>query len=236
MLIDQAKELTSRIGEYTRLKNNALATKDFETRASSFARVADSLRSTKSIFDRLQASEIFPAFEPKDAEGLALKATSLRDLLKDDPAILNDPPFNLKYDFVDRINGWCGAASKAALAAWQQRVSYSSEMASDEVLAALGAVPQYKPVIARIATLKQKVAALKSSIPADVSAGLAELDSIMSSYTEAWNEMTGEGISSSVVAFLRAAAGQGAPLCHLTEEVESWLEARGLLALFRIKI
>lgn len=236
MLLDQAKELATKIGDYNRLKSNAGATKDFETRATSFSAVAGSLKSAKSVLDRLQASGIMPDFEPNDAKGLSQKAASLRELLKVDPTNLNDPPFNLKYEFVDRIIGLCGGANKAALAAWQQRVANSSAMASNEVLSALGAVPQYKPVIARIAALKQKVAVLGSSIPTDVAAGITELDAIMRSYAAAWNEMTGDGIPASVVAFLREAAGVGAPLGHLTDEVEGWLEARGLLTLFRIKI
>lgn len=236
MLLEQAKDLTAKIGDYGSLKSNAGAIKDLETRATSFAKVADSLKATRSAMDRLKAAGVAVDFGPNDAAVLAGKATSLRDLLKRDLAHLNDPPFNIKYDFIDRVTGLCDAANKAALAGWQRRIALASEMASDEVLAALGAVPQYRPVIASIAALKRQVATLGSSVPVDVEAGLAELAHIVRSYASAWNEMIGDGIPASVVAFLRATAGAGAPLGQLTEEVESWLEARGLLTLFRIKI
>ena len=34
MLLDQAKDISAKIGDYTRLKSNVSATKEFETRAS----------------------------------------------------------------------------------------------------------------------------------------------------------------------------------------------------------
>ena len=82
MLLDQAKDLAIRIGDYSRLKSNAGAAKDFETRATSFAAMAISLKTAKSVLERLQAAGITPDFNPNDVGGLALKATSLRDLLK----------------------------------------------------------------------------------------------------------------------------------------------------------
>lgn len=237
MLLDQARALTTQMADYSRLKSNAGATKDFETRAASFAAVSASLKTARAVLDRLQSAGIAPEFDPNDAGGLAGKARDLRDLVKLDPANLNDPPFNLKYDFVDRITDLGRGANKAALAAWQRRVAGASQMASGEVLSALGAVPQYKSVVARIGSLKQQVTVLASSIPADVPAALAELDRIMRDYAAAWSGMTGDGIPASVVAFLRAAASDaGAPLAQLTQDVESWLETRGLLTLFRIKI
>lgn len=236
MSLNQAKDLVGKISDFNRLKSSAGATKDFETRAKSFSEAAAVLKSSKSVLDRLRASNIAPDFEPNDVAVLSSKARNLRDLIKADPANLNDPPFNLKYEFVDRINGLTSGASRAALLAWQRWVDKSSEMASGEVLSALGAVSQYKPVIARIEGLKRRVEGLRLSVPADVPVAIAELNAIMDLYGKAWNEMTGDGIPSSVVAFLRAAAGGGAPLEYLTDEIGSWLETRGLLTLFRIKI
>lgn len=236
MLLDQAKDLAGRIGVYARLKSSAGAAKDFETRAMSFGGVATSLRTAKASLERMQAAGIALDFIPNDAEALAAKAVTLRDSVKTDPATLNDPPFNLKFDFVDRINSLCSGARKAMLAAWQARVAQNSEMASPEILAALSTVPQYKPVVARIGVLKEQVAMLADSVPADISVGITQLKKIMDAYAAAWGEMTADGIPKAVIAFLRAAAGQGATLDQLTDEVRGWLDARSLLPLFRIKI
>lgn len=236
MLLDQAKGLATRIGDYSRLKSNASAAKEFETRATLFGTAADTLEATTASLARLKAAAIIPDFIATDAAGLASKASTLRDLLKEDPSKLNDPPFNLKYEFVDRVTGLCSGANKAGLAAWQAHIAKNSEMASPEMLTALGAIPQYKPVVLRIGALKGQVAILAQSVPADIAAGLAQLKTIMDSYTSAWGEMIGDGIPKDVIAFLRAAAAHGAALDQLTDEVQTWLKARGLLSLFRIKI
>ena len=236
MLLDQAKELATRIGDYSRLKSSAGAAKDFETRAASFSAAAVSLGIAKASLETMHAAGIVPSFTVTDADGLALKAITLRDLLKTDPATLNDPPFNLKYDFIDKINSLCSGAGKAMLVAWQARVAQNSEIASAEILTALSGVPQYKPVVARIGVLKGQVTMLANSVPADIPAGLAQLKTIMDAYAATWGEMTADGIPNSVIAFLRAAAAHGASLDQLTDEVRDWLDARRLLSLFRIKI
>ena len=236
MLLDQAKDLATRISDYTRLKSNAGAAKDFETRATSFGAAAASLATTRASLAKMQIAGLEPEFIPTNAEGLAAKALTFRDLLKANPAKLNDPPFNPKYDFVDRIDSLCSGASKAMLVAWQTRVAQNSEMASAEILTALNSVPQYKPVVARINALKGQVAMLAHSVPDDIAAGLGQLKTIMDAYAAAWGEMTADDIPKTVVAFLRAAAGTGAPLDQLSDEVRGWLDARGLLPLFRIKI
>jgi hypothetical protein len=236
MLLDQAKGLAARIGDYSRLKSNAGAARDFETRARMFGDAAQALDAAKTSLDRLKAAAIDPDFVAIDAVGLATKATTLRDLLKEDPSKLNDPPFNLKYEFVDRVGSLSNTANKAVLAAWQAHIAKNSVMASPEMLSALAAIPQYKPVVLRIGALKAQVAMLAQSVPDDIAGGLAQLKTIMESYAAAWGEMIGNGIPKNVIAFLRAAAAQGAVLDQLTDEVRTWLEARGLLSLFRIKI
>ena len=237
MLLDRAKQLAIRIEDYARLKSNAGAAKQFETRATMFGAAADLLEGAKTSLDRLKAGAISPDFVASDAASLVTKATTLRDLLRQDPSNLNDPPFNIKFDFVDRVNGVCLAANAAILTAWRAHVAANSEMASTEVLAALGAIPQYKPVVSRIGGLKAQIVTLAQSVPSDIASGVDQLKTTMDSYAAAWGEMTGDGIPKDVIAFLRGAAGpQGAAPDQLTEEVQAWLATRGLLPLFRIRI
>jgi hypothetical protein len=92
MLLDQAKDLATRIGDYLRLKSNAGAAREFETRATLFGAAADALDATTASLARLKAAAIIPDFVANDGAGLAAKASTLRDLLKEDPSKLNDPP------------------------------------------------------------------------------------------------------------------------------------------------
>jgi hypothetical protein len=236
MLLDEAKDIGAKIGNYTRLKSNASATKEFETRAGQFVGAADKLQQACQSIKRLREASVTLDFLPKDGAALADKAAKLRSALKEDPAKLNDPPFNLKYDFIDRLNGICGAASETMLAAWKAHIGAHGETASSDVLTALGAVPQYRPVVARIMNVRSQIETLASNLPRDPSADLAQLKTLMVSYRTAWGEMTAEDIPPAVIGFLRAAAGSGAALNQLTDEVRGWLEGRNLLHVFRIKI
>jgi len=236
MLLDQAKDISAKIGDYTRLKSNVSATKEFETRASQFAGAADKLQRACRSIKRLQDTGVTLDFVPKDGAALADKAAKLGSILKEDPAKLNDPPFNLKYDFIDRLNSICSAADEVMLGAWKAHIGARSETASSEVLTALGAVPQYRPVVAQIMSLKSQIATLATILPQDPAAALSQLNTLMDSYRTAWGGMTADGIPPAVIGFLRAAAGSGAALNQLTDEVRSWLEGRNLLHVFRIKI
>jgi hypothetical protein len=236
MLLDQAKDISAKIGDYTRLKINAGAAKEFETRASQFASAADKLQRACQSIKRLREAGVTVDFVLKDGAALADKAAKLRSALKEDPAKLNDPPFNLKYDFIDRLNGICDAAGEVVRAAWRAHLEAHSETASSDVLTAFGAVPQYRLVVARIMNVKSQIGMLSSSLPQDPAAALSQLDKLMDSYRTTWGEMSADGIPPAVIGFLRAAAGSGAALNQLTDEVRSWLEGRNLLHVFRIKI
>ncbi len=236
MLLSQARDLTAKIGDYTRLKANAGAAKEFETRARQFADAADKLQDARETIKRMRKAGIEVNFTPKDGKALMDKAAALRATLENDPAKLNDPPFNLKYDFTDRLYGICSAADEVVLAAWKAHVAANSETAPSDVLTALGAVPQYKPVVARIGTIKTQIETLGNRLPQNPEAGLTLLTTLMASYRTAWAEMTADGVPPAVIGFLRAAAAGGAPLNQLTDEVREWLEGRKLLHVFRIKI
>jgi hypothetical protein len=122
------------------------------------------------------------------------------------------------------------------LGAWKVHIEARSVTASSEVLTALGAVPQYKPVVAQIMSLKSQIATLATSLPQDPAAALSQLNTLMDSYRTAWGGMTTDGIPPAVIGFLRATAGSGVALNQLTDEVRIWLEGRNLLHIFRIKI
>jgi hypothetical protein len=236
MLLDQARSLSAKIGDYTRLKSNAGAAKEFETRSIQFGGACDKLLRTCQSIKRLREAGVTLDFVPKDGAALADKAAKLRSLLKEDPAKLNDPPFNLKYDFTDRLNAICSAADEVMLDAWEAHLGTHSETASSDVLTALSAIPQYRPVVARIMSVKDQIATLASRVPLDPAAALSQLNTLTDSYRTAWGGMTADGIPPAVIGFLRAAAGSGAALNQLTDEVRSWLEGRNLLHVFRIKI
>ncbi|MNY30786.1 hypothetical protein D3C86_1649130 [compost metagenome] len=73
-------------------------------------------------------------------------------------------------------------------------------------------------------------------MPQDPNAAKQRLDELLTAHNAAWSELTAEGIPAAVLAFIRACAGEGAPIGLLTTEVLEWLTQRSLMNAFRIKI
>jgi hypothetical protein len=235
-LLERANDLSLRITKYSRLKNSALEAKPYETRATQFTNIVERLVLTRDRLERLSEAGIDVVFIPKDGEALVSKAVLLREALQTDPKFLNDPPFNLRYDFADRLLGIANAADAEMLFAWRTFIHDNSDATSDEILNALYAVPQYRPVVSKIRACQTQIEALASSVPNEPKIVTNQLRTIVQAYRLAWAEMTTEGIPDPVINFLRDCAADGAMLAGLTEEVWGWLENRNLLNSFRIKI
>jgi hypothetical protein len=236
MLIEKAKALSERIAEYDRLKGSANEALQLETRAKQFSEASDAIARTRSALKRFTDVGVPIRFVPKDYQTLIDRAKALRTAVQIDLKTLDDPPFDLKYDFIDRLRSISVSANEEILSAWQSFVRTSGDPVSDDILEALAAVPQYRPVVATIRTCRAKLATLASTVPSDLKTAIEALHTIVKDHRSAWTEMTAEGIPPSVISFLQACAAQGAPLTGLTNEVRGWLESRNLIHAFRIKI
>ena len=173
---------------------------------------------------------------PADAAGLAAKAKTLREAVQEDPAVLRDPPFDLKDAFIDQLASVSSAADRAMTEAWKRYVAEHSYLHSDDVLNALAALPQFRASVTKIRQCCAKIATLEGSLPPDPVAAAARLSAVVDEHRTAWAELTADGIPDTVIAFLRACAGEGAQLPALTDEVRSWLGSRNLPNAFRIKL
>ncbi|WP_122570548.1 hypothetical protein [Pseudomonas viridiflava] len=236
VLLERANDLSLRIAKYSRLKNSVLEAKPFETRATQFTNISEKLVLTRDRLERLSEVGIDVGFIPKDGEALVSKAVILREALRTNPKVLNDPPFNLRFDFTDRLLGITTAADAEMLAAWRSFIHDNSDSTSTEILDALYAVPQYRPIVSKIRACQTQLETLASSVPNELKIATDQLRAIVQTHRLAWAEMTTGGIPDPVVSFLRDCAADGAMLAGLTEEVWGWLENRNLLNSFRIKI
>jgi hypothetical protein len=236
MLLERAQGLADRITRYHGLKGMADEAGHFQTRAIQFGNASERLTATHEALQRFKEAGTEVRFVPADAAGLAAKAKTLRQAVQEDPAVLRDPPFDLKYQFIDRLVSLSSAADRAMTEAWKRYVQERSDLHSDDVLNALAALPQFKASVAKIRQCRVNIAALGASLPADPSTAVARLSVLVDEHRTAWAELRADGIPDAVIAFLRACAAEGAPLSGLTDEVRSWLESRNLLSAFRIKI
>lgn len=236
MLLDRAASLATKINAYQTLKNSASEAEQFGTRAKQLESAALLMAELRKTLSALANAGVPVDFEPSDASGYADKARTLREAIKADPAKVNDPPFDIKHDFAERLTGIASAGHKAASAAWKAYIDKRAAFGADEVLGALGQVPQFRVSVTKIQGIRGQVAAFGASLPADPETAIARLDTLVSQHEAAWNALAASDIPSSVVAFIRAAANSDALLSAYTSEVQTWLESRNLLGAFRIKL
>ena len=236
MLLDRAATLATKINTYQKLKNSAAEAEQFGTRAKQFESASQLMAGLRETLSALADAGVEVDFEPSDGLGYADKARTLRDAIKEDPAKVNDPPFDIKHAFMDRLIGIASAGHKAASAAWKAYVDKRASFGADDVLSALGQVPQFRVSVSNIRQIRGEVATLGSSLPTAPKAAIARLDSLLSQHEAAWNTLAASDIPLSVVAFIRAAANSEALLSAYTSEVQTWLESRNLLGAFRIKL
>lgn len=236
MLLERAAGLTAKIAEYQKLKAAADESEQFLTRAKQLTDVAERIARVRQALDRLTNAGVDVSFEPSDGAAYAAKAKALRAALQTNPAVINEPPFNLKYEFADRLTGIAKAADQAMREAWKGYVAKRAAFGSEDVLTALTAVPQFHASVAKIRRCRTEISALGNDLPTDPNAAVARIDALEEEHDAAWSVLSADDIPPSVVGFIRAAAGQGAPLEALTDEVTSWLAGRALLAAFRIRL
>lgn len=236
MLLDRARDISLKISTFQKLRLAADEAGTFSTRAKQLNELSQRINLTKTSLETLRKAAVAVTFSPVDGNGLAQKAITLRDAVKVDPAAINDPPFDLKYEFIDRLSEIAKAGDKAALIAWSLYVETRAKFGSDDVLGALAAVPQFKASVATIRQIRANIAAYGSSIPEAPATVIGRIDSLVAEHDKAWAALEAGDIPQSVVAFIRSAANQDAMLSSFTDEVRLWLDSKNLLNAFRIKM
>jgi hypothetical protein len=236
MLLDRARDISSKISAFQKLKLAADKAGNFATRAHQFTDLSQRIKRTKTSLEMLRKAGVPVAFKPHDGTGLEQRALILRDAIKLDPSSINEPPFDLKYEFIDRLAEITKAGERAALLAWSSYVEARASFGSDDVLGALAAVPQFRASVLRIRAIRANVASFGSSLPVNPAETVSKINALVEEHEKAWVALEAADIPSSVVAFIRAAANQDAMLSAFTEEVRLWLDSKNLLNAFRIRL
>jgi len=235
MLLERAAGLAAKINQYEKLKGTAHEAAQFKTRADQFGAIAERMDRTTAALSRFAQAKIAVGFAFHDP-ALIERTRTLRTAIEQDPNAIGDPPFDLKYEFADRLYGLCEAAGQAMLQAWQAYVRDAAQSSSDEILNALSALPQFRQTIGRIRQCRMEIQSMFASVPEDVAAGAKRIGELVEAQRTAWAELSASDIPPAVIAFLKACGGDGAPLSALSDDVRAWLEARKLLGAFRILI
>ncbi|WP_186098802.1 hypothetical protein [Burkholderia gladioli] len=236
MLLERATDLAGKIDRYQKLKRAANAADIVRTRTEQIGKAAALIAQAREAIDRFKAAGVAIEFAPTNADDLSEKARTLRAIASETPAGLADPPFNIAYDFTDRLKGIATGADTAIREGWRRYSDANSPGGSDEVLDALGKLPQLSLGVTRIRQCRQRIAALAATPPMDPARAIVQLTELVTEHRTAWTVLTSDNVPDAVIRFLRACAGEGAQLTALTLEVRNWLETRDLLGSLRIRI
>lgn len=236
MLTERAIALTQRISHYKRLKSVARETEKYATRSKQFEALAEKLAALRVKLDAMTAAGINVEFQANDGVAYADKAKVLRLAITEEPATIEDPPFDLKYAFIDRLNGLVAAGEKAIGDAWRTQVNERADFVSGEVLDALGRVPAFRDAVSQVKQRRAAIETVASVAPDNPSAALADLDALIVEYKAAWAKLAADDLPQGVVAFIRRAASDGAGLELFTPAVRTWLQSRDLLTAFSIRL
>lgn len=235
MLLDEARALSSRITHYQKLREQAQHAQTFETRASQLQKLASGLERAVYAMKSLKAAGVPVAFTLARTDQTRTRTEQLQQGFARDPAFVDNPGFDLRFEYAVPLGGLAESLKKTSLKAWQEHVAGRRERVSSEILSALRAVPDYRPIVAKVQRCQEQVEILASSLPDDVAAADQRLSELASEQREAWRQLTGGELPESVLLFLRASMGEGAELRLLTSDVIDWLKSRGLDGAFRIK-
>lgn len=236
MLLERAAGLAAKITQYQKLKASADEAEHFQTRANQFGALSEKISGTRVALETLANAGVRISFIPSDGKSYAAKAKTLRTAIQENPTAINNPPFDLKHEFADRISGIAGAAEKAMTDGWKAYVAQRADFGTSDVLSALAEVPQFRSSVTKIRQCRNDIAALGSGLPSDPLATIARLNALVAEHDTAWATLSADNIPPSVISFIRATANEGAPLTAYTNEVRTWLEGRNLANAFRIRL
>ena len=235
MLLERADALTRRIADYQKLKAQAHRAQIFQTRADQLQKIASNLTGATDAMKALHSSSIAVAFKMGPKDQTRARTQQLQAGFAQDPAFVEDPGFDLRFEYAVPLAGLADTVKAAALEAWKAHVAERWERVSSDILKALSAVPEYRPIVATVQRCQEQIGRLAASLPADVAAADGLLADTAQEQRDAWQKLTGGELPDGVILFLRASMGDGAELRLLTAEVLDWLKSRGLEGAFRIR-
>ncbi|MGO6790014.1 hypothetical protein ACCS70_03750 [Rhizobium ruizarguesonis] len=236
MLLERASGLADKINEYQTLKTAADEALQFQVRANQLTAVSEKLSRARAALKNMRDAGVTVDFVPADGATLADRAKELLAAMNGNPSAIDNPPFNLKYDFLDRLASITSTAERTVAASWKSYVRKRAEFGSSEVLDALFAIPQFRPSVTRIRQSRTAVEALGETTPTDPKSTISQLDALIAEQAKAWSDLSANDIPSSVVKFIRESANDGASLESYSEEIRKWLTDRNLIASFRIRL
>jgi hypothetical protein len=142
----------------------------------------------------------------------------------------------LNPDIANRLSKHWQGLQHRLNAGWKAYLEEKTPPRNDEVLVVLGRLPAFRDAIDEMRALYRELETLYPPHLPQKEGELDQVGNIVDAIQEIWNGLAAENTSEPVLAFLREAGSQGAPLTLLTDEVRQWLETNALLNSFLVRL
>ena len=217
---------------YTGAQEVAQNARRFEAVRDAFSAPAQQVAGLAQVRSMLVASGVpAPSPEPSGSDtGVVVRA--LREAFDADPeAVVAEDQTASRKDLQRRLDAIGAAWSDQVRVAWREHVRTAMPDLSAEVLAALRQRPEYAGAVERMEAGLDALRGWADALPQTESDVVRVADTAGQVRNE-WDQLVGGSIDPDVLALLRAAGAEGAPLELLTDSVRGWLDRHGLGASF----
>jgi hypothetical protein len=137
-----------------------------------------------------------------------------------------------------RVAAFVEKFDKAIKETWTEYARAKVRSDNEDVLAVLEKIPDFKPTVKKVRTLRAQLQAQTSSLPITAVA-LAEFHATIAAIAAEWNTLGSDAVPQTVIDFLRKAVSpEGARLDILLEDpsIATWLTEKKVMPAFRIRL
>jgi hypothetical protein len=227
MLSDRVAKLSADIDRLADAKRIAAQAQLYATRGQMLADPVQELVVQTARLAALRRRGITAEVDARRIASLRAQLDRMVAEYRADPETLLAADGQRRFTFWQPLRELPRNLGESIEAAWMRYVESRIVTPPIELLAVLGNVPAFVPQVATIRGLHQQLLECKKRVPSS-DEDIDRVDQLVARLRAAITALHGEGIPASVLAFLRAAALQGASLDLLTQDVLAWIDAHGL--------
>lgn len=237
-LFERAQNLSLEIQEIDALKKRADQAELFEKRATALSVPADEMKKLEPAITIIANLDIpVLSLDHNLIDNLNRRIVDLRDRYTFDKNVMLDPfpEEDVRWVFNQPLTQLPQKVKTALLEAWENWAKKNIPEIDGDVLDILGGIVTLRESVIAVRSLKASAETICTSLPNgdDVD----QLKKLCEKISDAWHNLTGEGIPNDVLVFLRTAGSRdGARFDLLTTEVLDWLTIHGLRDSLRIKM
>jgi hypothetical protein len=233
MLVEECGRIQQRIQDYLELRAAAEVADAYATRLNMLKSAADVLYPLVQSHRALRARGIADDLPTSVSDGIRSRLGQVRsEYVRGPDSILAQQALGtIPRD----LQGLAQRISAKLAASWTAYVDGQHVEISEQLLAVLDQVPDLRAATKQVRSLQVQISVRRATLP-KTEPDIDALDRLVVELRLKWHQLAGDGLPTSVLAFIRGAASGGAQLELLTDEVREWLVSRGVKDAFHVVV